>query len=150
VSNSLLSFCTYFILSSRKTSSKNLPENAEAAAGLPAHLQRYLINKFIFFISTDKIFNSTDPNVFLTRAGSVWPRLPALAWPLPSHYRLLPPNSPTLRVNVDQICPLPASIAKKNYTKFQVTARIAIPSPNLVKPAPTLAVPTTTTTTKVI
>ena len=150
MSHSFLSFCTYFIHSSRKTSSEKPSENAEAAAGLPAHLQRYFIIKFIFFISTDGIFNSTDPNVFLTRAGSVWPHLPALVWPLPSHYRFPPPNSPTLRIDVDQMYPLPASIAKKNYTKFRVTARIAIPSPNLVKPAPTLAAPKMMMTTKVI
>ena len=138
-SESFLSLCTNDIHSCRKTSSKKPPENVEAAAGLPAHLQRYVIIKLISFISTDENFNSTDPNVYLTRAGSVWPHLPALAWALPLRYRLplRLPNSPTIPVNVDQTYQPPALMTKKNKTKFQV------PSPSLVNPAPTLAVLTT-------
>ena len=75
----------------------------------------------------------------------MWPHLPALAWALPLRYRLplRLPNSPTIPVNVDQTYQPPALMTKKNKTKFQV------PSPSLVNPAPTLAVLTTKTTTKI-
>jgi hypothetical protein len=105
-------------------------------------------NNLSLFISTDKKFNATDLNVYLTRVGSVWPRLPALAWPLLrlSRYLLPLPNSLTKHVNADQTFQQPASMTKNKKRKQRVTARKAIAKPRLAKPAPILvAVPTTTT-----
>ena len=80
----------------------------------PPKVKIYYIN---LFISNNGILNSTDPNIFSMRVGSVWPRLPTLTWPLPSHQQLPLPNLSPKAINADQIYQLPASTIKNQMKK---------------------------------